>query len=78
MVVPVGLYYRPSHNDPNDEYEENQWNHEINYQDENEDELMRETQCIHPELFDKLLDVVRMQVSKKRKHQKNKTKKHKK
>lgn len=82
MVVPVGLYYRPSHNDPNDDYEENQWNHQINHEDDNknyyEDEIMRETQCINPELFDKLFDAVRTQVSKKRKQTKNNTKKHKK
>jgi hypothetical protein len=85
MVVPFGLYYRPSHNDPiydNEHYDENQWNHQINREHDNEnyyeDETMRETQCINPELFDKLLDAVRRQLSKKRKHTKNNTKKHKK
>ena len=79
MVVPVGLYHRSSQNDPED-YEENQWNHQINHEYDNDDEYetMNESQCIHPELFDKLLEAVRIQESKKRKHKNNKTKKHKK
>lgn len=67
MVVPFGLYYRPSNNHL--EYD--------NHQDEDEDEMTRETKCIDPELFDKLLDAVKIEVTKKRKHN-NKTKKHKK
>jgi hypothetical protein len=73
MVVPFGLYHRPSNNHLLYENDEYTYDHKYN---EDEDEY--ETQCIDPELFDKLLDAVRIDVSKKRKHKNNKTKKHKK